>query len=445
MRPPNRIGSCLVLLGCIAFSAARLVAWEGHEWSKWQQVTTWEKPRVQSDQAGQGQLLPLMLGGTGVTNSALTEQEWQARRRQLAATIGGILGAPSDLQKPPVEVREVGSEDLDTYTRRHVMIRAEADDWIPAYLLVPKQLAAPRVPAMLCLHQTVAQGKEEPCGIKGDAELAFAVELVKRGFVCLAPDAIGFGERIPAGKQPYHDSLAFYRKHPGWSYMGKMVWDTGRAIDYLETLPMVDPKRIGSIGHSYGAYGTFFAAAFEPRIAAAVASCGFTTFRSDPNPERWSHLTALIPQLGFYLPDAASIPFDWQHVVALAAPRPLFVWYATQDTIFPRTENLKGCFETSRQCMGSTASPTRSCGRHSRGHTSSRKSGASRLTSGLSRRLHLLPTPSIPRRRALSSLDTWLPAARPTRASMSGLRPSATRSLKRRSHGWHFLTSSSGT
>ena len=130
-----------------------------------------------------------------------------------------------------MEVRELGSEELEGYTRRHIQIRSEPEDWIPAYLLVPKQLAAPRVPAMLCLHQTVAQGKEEPCGIKGDPELAFAVELVKRGYVCLAPDAIGFGERIPAGKQPYHDSAAFYRKHPGWSFMGKMVWDTGRAID----------------------------------------------------------------------------------------------------------------------------------------------------------------------------------------------------------------------
>ena len=105
---------------------------------------------------------------------------------------------------------------------------------------------------------------------------------------------------------------------------------------------MVDPKRIGSIGHSHGAYETLFAAAFEPRISAAVASCGFTTFRSDPNPERWSHLTALIPQLGCYLPDVASIPFDWQHVLGLTAPRHLFVWYATQDTIFPKTDNLDG-------------------------------------------------------------------------------------------------------
>jgi hypothetical protein len=134
--------------------------------------------------------------------------------------------------------------------------------------------------------------------------------------------------------------------------MGKMIWDVGRVIDYLETLPFVDPKKIGCIGHSHGAYGTLFAAAFEPRISTAVASCGFTTFRNDPNPERWSHLTALIPRLGFYLPDVASIPFDWQHVLGLVAPRKLFVWYATKDSIFPKTENLDALLRDVRKVYG---------------------------------------------------------------------------------------------
>ena len=337
---PRRTHAACLAAGLALWAAGQLKAWEGHEWNQWRQVTTWEKPAAHTDQAGRRDLATLLDGKVGATNRSELLRRWEDRRRQYAATIEGILGVPSNLKKLPVEARELGSEELAGYTRRHLMIRSEPEDWIPAYLLVPRQFVASRVPAMLCLHQTVAQGKEEPCGIKGDSELAFAVELVKRGYVCLAPDAVGFGERIPAGKPPYHESLAFYRRHPGWSFMGKMVWDTGRTVDFLQTLPMVDPQRIGSIGHSHGAYGALFAIAFEPRISAAVASCGFTTFRSDPNPERWSHLTALMPQLGFYLPDAANIPFDWQHVLALAAPRPLFVWYATQDAIFPHTENL---------------------------------------------------------------------------------------------------------
>jgi len=328
----------IVAAACVG--GGRVHAWEGHDWNQWRQVTTWQKPELRTEQTGQRELMALL--GESATNRITTVTGWEARREQIATTVQKILGEPSDLKPPPLEVRELGVEELEGYTRRHLRIRSEADDWIPAYLLVPKKLAATRGPAMLVLHQTVAQGKAEPCGIQGDPELAFAVELVQRGYVCIAPDVIGFGERIPAGQQPYHDSLAFYRKHPGWSFMGKMIWDVGRVIDYLETLPFVDPQRIGSIGHSHGAYGTLFAAAFEPRISAAVASCGFTTFRSDPNPERWSHLTALIPQLGFYLPDVASIPFDWPQVLALIAPRKLFVWYAAKDSVFPKTENLEG-------------------------------------------------------------------------------------------------------
>jgi dienelactone hydrolase len=321
--------------------AASLTAWEGHNWNQWKQITTWQKPALTTDQTGHPELVPVLGGKPAGSNRAESAKAWEERRKQFTSVIAQVLGAPTNLVPPALEVREMGVEEMEGYTRRHVQIRSEPDDWIPAYLLLPKPLPATRVPAMICLHQTVAQGKEEPCGVKGDPELAFAVELVKRGYVCIAPDAIGFGERIPTGTQPYHDSIAFYRKHPGWSFMGKMIWDVGRVVDYLETLPQVDPRRIGSIGHSHGAYGTLFAAAFEPRISAAIASCGFTTYRSDPSPERWSHATALIPQLGFYLPDVASIPFDWQHVLALIAPRPLFVWYARKDAIFPRTDNLK--------------------------------------------------------------------------------------------------------
>ncbi len=134
--------------------------------------------------------------------------------------------------------------------------------------------------------------------------------------------------------------------------MGKMVWDMSRVIDALETLPEVDPLQIGSIGHSHGAYTTLFSAALEPRIALAIASCGFTTFRSDPAPNRWSHLTALIPQLGTWLPEVDTIPFDWQHVCSAIAPRALFVWYGLHDTIFPNTDNLDPLLQDVRGVYG---------------------------------------------------------------------------------------------
>ena len=47
------------------------------------------------------------------------------------------------------------------------------------------------------------------------------------------------------------------------------IWDMKCCIDYLETRPEVDPRRIGMMGLSQGGTMTTFAAAAEPRIAAA--------------------------------------------------------------------------------------------------------------------------------------------------------------------------------
>ncbi|MFV2067798.1 MAG: alpha/beta hydrolase family protein [Pirellulales bacterium] len=345
-RPAVRVVGVLAsLLFCLP-----LQAWPGYEFRDWQEVTTWTPPHLASDQAGKHALSRLLVADDGTAINAI--QTWEAKRSRTAAIVRSILGEPTNLTRPKLEVETLDTEILEDHIRRHIKIRTEQDDWIPAYLLLHKPLPASPVPAMICLHQTVAQGKKEPCGMEGSEDLAFALQLVRRGYVCIAPDMIGFGERIPAGTQPYHDSIAFYRRHPNWSFMGKMIWDVSRVVDYLETVPDVDSRQIGSIGHSHGAYTTLFATAFEPRISLAIASCGFTTFRHDPVPNRWSHLTALIPQLGTYLPDVESIPFDWQHICSQIAPRPLFVWYGLHDTIFPNTEHLDELFQDVRTVYG---------------------------------------------------------------------------------------------
>ena len=205
-------------------------------------------------------------------------------------------------------------------------------------------MAAGKSPVMIVFHQTQTPGKREACGMTGDANMAFADELAKRGILCIAPDAIGFGERIPDDAQPYANALDFYRKHPQWSFFGKMSWDIARIIDYLETLPYVDTKRIGVIGHSHGAYGSIMGAVFEPRIGLVVASCGYTTLRTDPRPDRWSHLTALMPRLGFYVEDIGQAPFDWHEIAACIAPRPYFNWATLNDDIFPETANLEDVY-----------------------------------------------------------------------------------------------------
>jgi dienelactone hydrolase len=117
--------------------------------------------------------------------------------------------------------------------------------------------------------------------------------------------------------------------------MSKMVDDAMRAVDYLQSLPEVDGKRIGCIGHSHGGYGTLFAMAFDPRIKAGVVSCGFSTFRWDPTPARWYRNTALIPRLGGFEKNMADTPIDFHHLFAAISPRALFISAALKDDCFP--------------------------------------------------------------------------------------------------------------
>jgi dienelactone hydrolase len=333
------VGIVLVLSGILC--SPHVAAWPGFTWDNWRDSTGVTKPSLTSPQVGKMELVPLQHGPDGPIE---TQKAWETKRNEIVDVLAGIFGNPEKIKDDPGPSTILGSEPMPGYRRIHLRIPGELGDPIPAYLLLPDKPIATPTPAMVVLHQTQAPGKREACGMVGNPDMAFADELAKRGYICVVPDAVGFGERLPDGTKPYHNAMELYERHPKWSYFGKMNYDVGRVIDFLEHGNEVDTKRIGVIGHSHGAYGSIMATVFEPRIALTVASCGFNTLRADPDPNRWSHLTALMPRLGYYVDDIKSAPFDWHEVVACIAPRPYFNWATLEDNIFPNTDNLAGIY-----------------------------------------------------------------------------------------------------
>jgi len=105
--------------------------------------------------------------------------------------------------------------------------------------------------------------------------------MAKRGILVLAYDPPGQGERLE-----YFDTATENRRCPaearrarhggaqglltGTNIARWFIWDGIRAVDYLETRPDVDPKRIGVAGNSGGGTQSTYLAAFEPRLAAAA-------------------------------------------------------------------------------------------------------------------------------------------------------------------------------
>lgn len=314
-------------------------------WEKWRRITRKTRPRVNGDQAGKAELIDLLASGN---QKISTLQGWQRQREGIKKLLSVFVG-DSPKTKPSLAAKVTEETSYDHHTLRKLVFQTEPNEFVPSYLLIPRNSRG-KTPVVICPHQTTQAGKKESAGLAGNPQLHTALHLVKRGFVTFTYDAICFGERHEASSGHYGDAIPFYRKHPQWSLLGKMVWDLSRAIDYLETLDFVDVSRIASVGHSHGGITTLFAMAFDERIRVGASNCGFDTFRIDGNTWRWSHATALLPRLGFYVsnrrinmdfyravPDSEVIqaPFDLHQLLSLIAPRPLFLSTSDEDFVFP--------------------------------------------------------------------------------------------------------------
>lgn len=211
--------------------------------------------------------LTYVLDADGARRPVRTAEDWHARR---AHVLLGMQQAMGPLPRPeapvPLDVQVLEEHESDGLTRRKVSYHTDRDDQrVTAWLLMPQ--GAPRRPAVLCLHQTANEGKDHPVGLAGRPTLHYALELAKRGFVTLSPDYPSFGEHAVDFDADAYESGTM-----------QAVYDNVRAIDLLQSLPEVDPQRIGAIGHSLGGHNALFTAALDERIAATVSSCGFTRF-----------------------------------------------------------------------------------------------------------------------------------------------------------------------
>jgi hypothetical protein len=169
---------------------------------------------------------------------------------------------------------------------------------------------------------------------------AAALHLVKLGHVVIAPDWRAFGERAldpeyrrqgRDGCDVLHMSFGYF----GFTLLGLNVWDAMRCIDVLQSLPQVDPERIGMVGKSYGGTMTTYTTALDDRIKVACIS-GYLSTLDDAMSRRG---------LGNYC-GAQYLPglLEWgdiPDVVGLIAPRPLLIEAGQRDTcfVFPDTTN----------------------------------------------------------------------------------------------------------
>jgi dienelactone hydrolase len=220
----------------------------------------------------------------------------------------------------------------ETFERRRITYTGADGDRIPAFLLVPANRH--RCPAVMIHHQHNGErhlGKSEVCGLAGNPLQAFGPALASRGFVVLAPDSICFEDRRagvkgveshPADWDQHYNEMA-YRLVRGDTLMRKVLNDAAAGISVLAELDIVDPERIGVVGHSYGGNTALFQTAVDDRVRFACSSGAVCSYRNKMERGTGIEMAEVIPDVVGRL--------DVDDLLRLTAPRPMLVVSATDD------------------------------------------------------------------------------------------------------------------
>lgn len=270
-------------------------------------------------------------------------------RSKMAEMIGGLPEA-----RGPLNAKVTGGFVRPGYRVENVVFDSLPGFRVTANLYIPTTGAGP-FPAVLGVAGHSNNGK-------ASATYQHAwISLARRGYVVLAYDppgqgerleyydpelgrgrvAVGTGEHIQAGLQCLLTGTAIARY---------FIWDGVRAFDYLTTRKEVDPKRIAVAGNSGGGTQAALLAPFEPRLAAVVSSCYMTRWKElmdGPGPQDAEQI----------LPGFLKAGLDFVDYVKAFAPKPFLMTSAVRD-YFP-IAGARATYEAAKAHYDSIDAPGR--------------------------------------------------------------------------------------
>jgi len=262
----------------------------------------------------------------------------ERRKEQVRKKILELMGGLPDYSGP-LNARATGRIDKQKYIIEKVIFESLPRFYVTADLYRPNKPG--RYPGVLIMLGHWDQGKV--------AEQRLAANLAMKGFVALAYDPIGQGERIQAYDRRTGGTLG------GWSteehfqagaqsllagehFARYMIWDGKRALDYLTSLPEVESERIGCTGCSGGGTLSSYLSALDPRIKAAAPACWMNSYRV--------LFTGPVGDSEQSIPNFLSSGLDETDYVELFAPKPWLI-VSTIEDFFP-LEGARDIFQEAR-------------------------------------------------------------------------------------------------
>lgn len=279
-----------------------------------------------------------------VIASLTTAEDARLRQVRVRSLLSEMIGF--ETATGPVISETSGVSHEDGFDIERLRYQSLPDYWVTANVYAPTT-AGPH-PAIIIQPGHGVDGKIGNYG--------FAANFARAGFVVLAIDIVGEGERIQhfdpeigaskVGRPTGEHSMAFGQSLPTGGHVSRyFIQDAIRGVDYLMARSDVDDQRIGAFGCSGGGTITAYLAALDPRIRATATACYSNDFShllapGGPGPQDAEQ------SIPFFLERGLDIP-DW---IEAAAPRPYAVVATTAD-MFP-IAGAHAAYEEARRFYG---------------------------------------------------------------------------------------------
>jgi len=261
-----------------------------------------------------------------------TPEQIAERKRYVRETLLKLIGGLPDY-KGSLNAKVTWTKQFDRYAIDGVLYESLPDYWVSANLYRP--LSSGKHPAILFPMGHWDQGKP--------AAQLLAANLARKGFVVLAFDPVGQGERLQfydprigkslaGGSTEQHFQAGALAVLAGEQVARYFIWDGMRGIDYLQSRPEVDGEKIGVTGCSGGGTQTTYISALDPRVKVAAPACYIQSFKllfSGP-----------VGDSEQSFPNFLSSGLDQTDYVELFSPKPWLIANTEQDFFTPAAAKI---------------------------------------------------------------------------------------------------------